>query len=192
MEENNFDEMRQQISILKNKLDNQEIVSDRLMRETMKVKVTDIDRTERMSYACGIFCIIIYPLLAVTGTFSWLFSIATCLMMLFCIVATIYIHRPIHKTNLMTSDLATVARVMDRFKKQYDVWLYYICPALIIPWLAICCYDLVRHLPIEDINPFWMCLPVIVGAIVGLIIGLRYHFRAVNAANSIIEQIEGK
>lgn len=192
MEEMNFEEMRQQISILKNKLDNQEIVSDRLMRETMKVKVTDIDRTERMSYVAAIFCIVLYPLLAVTGTFTWLFSIATCLMMLLCIVATIYIHRPIHNTNLMTSDLATVARVMDRFKKQYNGWLYYICPALLIPWLAICCYDFVQHHAIEGINPIWMCTPMIVGAIVGLIIGLRYHFRAVKAANSIIEQIEGK
>jgi len=192
MEEKNFDEMRQQISILKNKLDNQEIVSDRLMRETMKVKVTDIDRTERMSYVAAIFCIVLYPLLAVTGILSWMFSIATCLMMLFCIVATIYIHRPIHKTNLMTSDLATVARVMDRFKKQYDGWLYYICPALLIPWLAIFCYDFVQSHSIEGINPIWMCLPLIVGAAIGLIIGLRYHFRAVKAAKSIIEQIEGK
>ena len=46
MEEQYFNEMRQQMAALKEQLDKQEIVSDRLIREIMKAKKKD-NRKER-------------------------------------------------------------------------------------------------------------------------------------------------
>ena len=42
MEEKNFEELRNQFAILKEQLNKQEIVNDRLLRETMKAKKKDI------------------------------------------------------------------------------------------------------------------------------------------------------
>ena len=190
MEEQIFDKMRMQIANLKENLSKQEIISDKLIREVMKMKNKDIRYTKNTTYGAAVFCIIIYPLITLTHIWSWAFALATCIMMIFCIVATYYIHHPVDKLNYMTTDLATVARTMAKFKKQYNDWLRYVTPALLIPWLCWACYEFAWKNAPAGTNPIWMSIPLIVGTILGGLIGYLYHRKAVNAAQSILEQIQ--
>lgn len=186
----NIDEMRNQIAILKQKLECQEIVNDHLLRETMRARVGDIDKTKRLEYVCCVICLGMFPLYAYMGIISAAFAIATTLMILLCLFCTMYIHQPVDRIDLMTEDLVTVARVMSRFKSHYDFWLHYVTPALIIPWLAWACYEFALKFAPEGINPLFCCLPLVIGAAIGGFIGYTYHRKAVNAAKSIIDQIE--
>ena len=190
MEEMNFEEMRNQYAILKQQLKNQEIINDRLLRETMKAKKRAINSTKIVEYIGVAICVLLYPLLYFTGMFSLAFLIATVLMVLFCAVATWYIHRPVDQINFMRDDLSTVAHIMARFKKQYNQWLYYVSPLLIIPWGAWACYEFAWKNAPEGTYPWVMTIAVITGALIGLAIGLYYHFKAVNAAQDIIDEIE--
>ncbi len=190
MEEMNFEEMRNQFAILKDQLNKQEIISDHLLRETMKAKKSAINSTKRMEYICVAICLILYPLLGFDNTISLAFIIATCLMVIVSAVATHYIHKPVDDLNFMRDDFTTVARVMAKFKKQYDQWLYYVTPALIIPWLCWVCYEFAWKNAPEGVNPWFMTSALIVGVIIGGAIGLYYHFKAVNAAQDIMNQIE--
>ena len=133
--------MRNQFASLKQQLKKQEIVSDRLLRETMKAKKGNINSTKRMCYVCVAIALLVTPLNFYIHAWGLAFSIVTCLLMLFCAAATYYIHKPVDKLNFLTDDFATVARVMAKFKKQYDQWLYYVTPVVIIPWLGWACYD---------------------------------------------------
>lgn len=191
MEDNmNFEEMRNQFAILKDQLNKQEIVSDHLLRETMKAKKSAINSTKRMEYICVAICLVLYPLLGFDNTINPAFIIATCLMVIVSAVATHYIHKPVDNLNFLTDDFATVARVMAKFKKQYNQWLYYVTPALIIPWLCWVCYEFAWKNALEGVNPWFMTSALIVGVIIGGAIGLYYHFKAVNAAQEIMDQIE--
>lgn len=190
MEEMNFEEMRNQFAILKDQLNKQEIISDHLLRETMKAKKSAINSTKRMEYICVAICLVLYPLLGFDNTISLAFIIATCLMVIVSAVATHYIHKPVDDLNFMRDDFTTVARVMAKFKKQYDQWLYYVTPALIIPWLCWVCYEFAWKNAPEGVNPWFMTSALIVGVIIGGAIGLYYHFKAVNAAQDIMNQIE--
>ena len=190
MAELNFDEMRNQITLLKQKLDHEEIVNDHLLRETMRSGKGAINITKRLSYFCAFASIFIYLMLSGTGTFSLAFIIATCIMMLFCAVATHYVHRPVDRMNLMTEDLATVARVMAKFRKQYDQWLHYVTPALLIPWFCWAVYEFAWKNAPEGVNHWMMALPLLIGAAIGLFIGYYFHCKAVDAADNIIKQIE--
>ncbi len=190
MEDMNFGELQNQFTILKQQLNKQEIVSDRLLRETMKLRTKDINRTKRTTYVAAVFCLLIYPFLYFTQAFSLAFTIVTCLMMVFCILATYYIHRPVDNLNLMGDDFTTVARVMAKFKKQYDNWLLYVAPTLMVPWLTWACYEFAwKHAP-EGVNPWLMTIPLMIGAAIGGLIGYYYHRKAVNAAQEILEEIE--
>lgn len=65
MEELNFDEMRDQITLLKQKLDQQEIVNDRLLRETMRSRMGAINWTKYrninlISVLLFVLCSILY------------------------------------------------------------------------------------------------------------------------------------
>lgn len=190
MEELNFDEMRNQITLLKQKLDRQEIVNDHLLRETMRNRMGTINFTKIKSYICAGMCIVLYPLLSVTGTFSNVFVIATCIMMLFCAFGTYYVHRPVDRMNLMTEDLATVASVMAKFRKHYNQWLYYVTPSLLIPWLSWAIYEFAWKNAPEGVNHWLFALPLLVGAAIGLVIGYAWHRKTVDAADNIIKQIE--
>ena len=192
MEEMNFDEMRNQFAILKQKLDDQEIVNDRLIRETIKVKTRDIDSASRDSYLAVVIVLLCLPIAIYTDVLSWPFVVATGLLMIFLTFATRYIHRPVDRLNLMTDDLATVARVMAKFKKQYSQWQTYVAPAIALPWLCWACYDFAWRNNQLDINPMVLCVPLFVGFVIGGIVGMISNRKAMNAAQSIIDQIEEK
>ena len=190
MEEMKFEELRNQFAILKQQLNKQEIVSDRLLRETMKAKKKDINSTKRLEYTCVLLCLIAFPLNFLTHSWSLQFTIVTCVMVLFCAVATHYIHKPVDNLNFMRDDFATVASVMARFKKQYDNWLHYVTPIILIPWISWACYEFAwQHAP-KGVNPWLMTIPLLVGGAIGGIIGYIYHRKAVNAAQDIIDQIQ--
>jgi len=192
MEEMNFEEMRNQFAILKEQLKKQEIVSDHLLRETMKNKRGNINSTKRMCYACAVVVLVFTPLNYYTQAWGLVFCIATCLMMIFCAAATYYIHKPVDNLNFMRDDFATVARVMAKFKKQYDMWLYYFSPTIGIPWLIWACYEFAWKNAPEDVNPWFMTIPVLVGAAIGFMVGIYYHFKAVNAAKDILAEVDGE
>lgn len=185
-----LDEMRNQIAILRQKLDKEEIVNDRLLRDAMKQKARSIDYTKRRAVQGAILAIVLWIGCAWAGLFSVPLSIVTCLSMVFSIWKTYRIHRPVERMDIMTDDLKTVASVMSTFKKEYDNWIKYYTPTFTIIWVPWACYDYgIRNAP-EGVNPFWFALPLLVGAVIGGFIGYRYHKKAVNAAKSIIEQIE--
>jgi len=190
MEELNFDEMRNQITLLKQKLDRQEIVNDSLLREAMRGKMGAINWTKYKSYICVALCIIFYPVMSWAGVFSNAFVFATCAMMLFCAYGTYYVHRPVDRMDLMTDDLATVAKVMAKFRKQYNQWLFYVTPALLIPWLSWALYEYAWKNAPDGVSHWMLALPILIGAAIGGLIGYHWHCKAVDAADNIIKQIE--
>ena len=193
MEEMNFEEMRNQFAILKNELKQQEIVNDRLLRTTMKSRTRDISTTKRFLFICVAICIVVYPMSYFTHIWSLAFSAATCVMVLFCAAATWFIHKPVEELNFMRDDFSTVARVMAKFKKQYDNWLHYVAPALLIPWISWACYEIVWKNAPEDADSktlMIMALPIVGGVLLGGLIGYRFHRKAVNAAQDIIDEID--
>lgn len=190
MEEMYLEEMRNQFAILKEQLNKQEIVNDHLLRKTMKSKNNDISRTKRLVFVSALSCLIIFPLTYVSHMWSLGFAIATIVMVAFAAAATYYIHKPVEELNFMKDDFATVARVMAKFKKQYDNWLLYVAPTLIIPWAIWACYEFAWKNAPAGTNPWLMSLPLIVGVILGGLIGVKFHFKAVNAAQDILDEIE--
>lgn len=190
MEELNFDEMRDQITLLKQKLDRQEIVNDSLLREAMRGKMGAINWTKYKSYICVALCIIFYPVMSWAGVFSNAFVFATCAIMLFCAYGTYYVHRPVDRMDLMTDDLATVAKVMAKFRKQYNQWLFYVTPALLIPWLSWALYEYAWKNAPDGVSHWMLALPILIGAAIGGLIGYHWHCKAVDAADNIIRQIE--
>lgn len=190
MKEMDFEEMRNQFAILKQQLQHQEIVSDRLLRETMKTKKNAINSAKRLVYGAVIFCLLVMPLNYFAHSWSLPFTIGTILLLLLSAVVTHYIHQPVDELNLMKDDLSTVAHVMAKFKKQYNQQLYYWSPVILVPWIIWACYDFISMHAIEAVHPWLLVIPILIGGAIGLGIGLHFHFKAVNAAQDIIDQIE--
>lgn len=183
-----FEEMRQQMQTLKNKLEKQEIINDRLIRSSMKNTAGNIKRTYLMTIAVSILMVPYgYWAFVTLSHFSIAFWIGTSIFMLVCGGATLYNRRNLNDARLMTNNLIDVRRRMACAKKFDSDWLFFSTPAVIL-WLSWFMYEVYKQNHDLLSHPlFWAgCI----GGVIGAIIGLSIHFKTQRQYQKIISQIE--
>ena len=182
-----LDNMRQQMDTLKKKLEQQEIVNDRIIRHSMKRSANNITRRY---YALIVFAILGIPycywaFVHLAGL-SVAFGIGTAVFILVSAAATFYNSRRLKATDLMHNNLIDVRRTVASAKRFDNNWLFFGYPAAAL-WFAWFIYEVWRNDP-DALEP--LIFGGTVGAIVGLIIGLSIHFRTQHQYQEIIDQIE--
>ena len=190
MEELNFEEMRAQIALLKNKVEKEELVNDRLLREIIKTKVRTINAQCRKVVICGVFCMVIFPYMHFELGLSWLFVAATIVMMIFCVGMTIYFHSPINSRSFIEDDVKPLAQKAARLKKQYQNWLHYVTPTITIPWVGWYCFEVLGGLHITGESAISFVVAILVGGAIGALIGYMFHKKVVDSCDDIISQLE--
>lgn len=190
MEEKDFMEMRSQINLLKDKLNQQEIVNARLIKASMRDKQQEINRNGFKQMFIGIIAIPLWISIHYTTGISWALALATCAMMIFCVAATWYCHRPINKAGLFSADVKTVANAFAEVKHMYHIWITRFTPTLILPWLTWVCYEFLDLLPFPT-SMKWIPITLILGAAcIGFLFGYNMHRKVVNACQEVIDQLD--
>ena len=188
MNETQFEDMRRQMNTLKKKLEQQEIVNDRIIRHSMKKTAGNINRRY---YVIMVLCLLMIPYsywaFVMLSGYSIAFWIFTCLVMLVCLGGTYYNSRNLSDSNMMTNNLVDVRRRMARAKKFDANWLFIGIP-LIIVFLGWVMYETYQLNGGDLINGFFWggCI----GAILGAIGGFSLHFKTQRQYQEIIDQIE--
>ena len=190
MNNNDFEleEMRQQMTTLKNKLDKQEIVNDRLMRRSMRNEVNTINRRYNIIMA---LCVLMIPYgywcFVVLSHLSIAFWIVTSIFMLVCGVATFYNSRKISDPNLMNHNLVEARKKVASAKKFEANWLLFGIPAVIL-WFSWFVYEIYQIQGGDYNNGFFWggC----VGGIIGAVCGIKVHLKTQRQYQDIIDQIE--
>lgn len=179
--------MRAQIALLKEKLDKETIVSDKLLRDTMRHKARNINANAWVSVGASIFVIFwALTFLPIEG-FSWWFVGATILMMLVCDFFTWKYHKDVN-AKTMNSDLLTVAKVMKQLRDNYKKWLKYSI-GLIAVWFVW--FAVENCILLSDWRvALFMIIALLVGLAIGGFIGLKMHNSVIRNAEEIISQIE--
>ena len=90
-----LEQMRSQIGILKQKLEQQAIVNDMHIRNSMKSKISDLNRTVRGTIFVGVFAVLFAPMTFYMQGCSLIFVAATAVMLAVCLGLTI-----VQKINL--------------------------------------------------------------------------------------------
>ena len=188
--QNDFDleTMRQQMTTLKNKLNKQEIVNDRLIRRSMKNEVDTITRRYYIIMAIGLFMVPYgYWCFVVLSGLSIFFWIVTSIFMLVCAGATFYICRKISDPNMMNRNLVEARKKVASAKKFEANWLFFGSPAVVL-WMSWFLYETYQlHGGAFSSGIFWGgCI----GGIIGAICGLSINFRTQRQYQDIIDQIE--
>ena len=186
----NFDleNMRQQMTTLKNKLNQQEILNDRLMRRSMRNEVNTIARRYYVIMAVGLFMIPYgYWCFVKLSGLSIFFWIVTSIFMLVCVGATFFTLRKINDPNLMNHNLVEARKKVASAKKFEANWLFFGIPAVVL-WLGWFLYEVYQiHGGAIGNGIFWGgCI----GGIIGAICGLSINFRTQRQYQDIIDQIE--
>lgn len=183
-----LEQMREQITLLRSKLDKEAIVNERLLRRAMHDKVRGITRDNT--------AVIILGTLAIPYTFfvfdylgiSLWFSIATALLLIVCIVATWWGQRGLHADELLDGDVVSVGKKVLRLKQMNDRWLWFAIPMLIL-WLAWLFWEAYQQVGGTPLFRGFVTGGVI-GLILGLILGGKVRYRTQRRVREILAHIE--
>lgn len=183
-EQQELESLRSQMDLLRKKLEQETIVNEKLMRETMKSRVSTINRQGWISIGAAIFMILWTPL--AFNNLSTVFIIATIVFMAVDAIATWIIHKQINERQLMSEDMRTVANKMKTLKKSYQ-WSTIIELPLVIAWCVWFCSEIIQQ---SDAPWQFMAGAIAFGAIIGFFIALKMYRKVIDNCDAIIQQIE--
>lgn len=185
-----LEQMRTQIGMLKQKLEQQAIVNDTHIRNSMKSKISDLNRTVLGTIFAGIFAVIFAPVYFYVQGCSLIFVIATAVMLAVSLSLTI-----VQKINLGSmmdlsqDNLVETARKLSKVRTHYKEWYRIAIPMLLV-WIGWMIYEMVNTIGIESPIAIGFYCGAGVGLLIGGIIGFRINRKVVRQANEILAQIE--
>jgi hypothetical protein len=183
-----LESMRQQLDTLKEKLNQQDILNDHIIRRSMKNDVNNITRHYYIIIAIGLLMVPYgYWCFVKLCGLSYFFWIVTSIFMLICVGATFYNSRKISDPELMSHSLVEARKKVASAKKFESNWLLFGIPAVIL-WISWFFYE-IYQIQGGDFNNgfFWGGC---VGGIIGAVCGIKMHFKTQRQYQEVIDQIE--
>lgn len=185
-----LEQMRSQIGMLKQKLEQQTIINDKHIRNSMKSKISDLNRTVRATIFLGIFAVVFSPMTFYVQGCSLIFVIATGVMLAVCLGLTVVQKINLGKmTDLSEGNLIETAEKLSKIRTHYKEW-YKIAIPMILVWGGWMLYEMVQVLGVDSPTAIGFYCGAGVGLIIGGIAGARINRNVVRQANEILSQIE--
>lgn len=182
-----LDEMKAQLGMLKDKLEKQTIINETHIRNSMRSKMSDINKTITGTIIAGVFALGYCTWFFYWQNCSLAFVIATFVMLAVCLALTIMQKVTLGKMDFSRGNLVETAETLSKIKTHYQNW-YKIAIPMIIVWVGWMLYEMINIHGIETMGIGFYC-GAIVGGIIGGIIGMRTNKKVVRKATEILDQI---
>ena len=181
-------EMREQLAALKEKMNAQEMVNDRLIRDILIKKKKSVDKNIWLVGICGLFTATIGNwAFSNLGVSTW-FLIGTTVFMLASFLLTIIPHNWVKKADIQSGNLLVAAKQARRLRKLYKDWEI-ISIILAIIWAAWLFIEYTAA--IEDKQMLYILIGAsAIGGIIGGIIGLVLSRKTIHTLDEMIQEIE--
>ena len=190
---NELEEMRQQLGILKEKIDGQKLINDKLIRQSMLNKMSFMKKYTWVSFFALLFIYYVYNDIRITFNLSWWFYGATVIFMTFSVCFDAYINR-FNKESFLNGDLIATSLQMQRMKKLRKRSLLYgiFFMTIWVSWFVIELYNGSGAANGgENTSMFYgMLVGGGVGLIAGVAIGIWLYLRMQRINSDIIQQID--
>lgn len=183
-----LEQMRSQISALKDKLDKQTIISESHIRNSMKSKASDINRTVGVTIFAGILAMVYCTWFFYTQDFSLAFVVSTAVMLTVCVLLTIAQKVALGRLDFSQDNLVETAKTLGKVKKHYSEWHRIAIPMLVI-WFGWLMYEVITNMGPGPMT-IGFCCGAVVGGIIGGIIGFRINRKVIDKAAEILAHID--
>lgn len=187
-EDNTLEEMRRQMAILQEKLDNETIVNERLLRESMKHNYSSINRYLSVEATILMPIIIIaFPALALIFHLSWGPVIAVILL---CLADVIFDYKVNHIKDeaFMGDNLIPTALRLQRAKRLNVLQMMVSLPLMIL-WFAWFIIDFFQSIDYQDELLTASAYGGIVGGCIGLVCGLIFAIQLYRKQQKTRQQV---
>ena len=187
---NDFEDMRQQIGLLKSKLGSQRIVNEDIIRHVVQQKMHQVNRIGWGIVVIGLLEIplVLWVFRSLCG-FSWLFCIITALYVLATVLFQLKLNMDVQRQIRPDADLLAVGQRLVQLKRLNIKQLYVAMPFSVL-WT---CYFLWEAYQKQHIGPLGfevIASIVLFGVAMGLVVGLTTFFRRYNAMRDAISQLD--
>ena len=177
-------EMQQQLKQLKEKLDSQKIVNDRLLQKSCSNSLNRLRSKSNLPILFGIAAILMSASFVNIGL-SWAFVIFTDVLMLVCIAATLLTNQHIPG---MDNDLVTAAEELRKYKKIHAEWIKFALPVLAV-WIGWLIWEAVKTEGLTGAPLYGFLAGITVGIALGLVLGFKLRREQLNAADELLAQL---
>ena len=188
-----FEEMRQQLGILKNKLDNQTLINDKLIRQSMLNKMSFMKKYTWVSSLMLPYTYYVYYKVRDMFYISWWFYGFTVIFLTLSVCFDAYINH-VNKKDFLNGDLIAASLQMQRMKKLRKKSLLYVLPLMTIwvSWLFIELYNGSSAVNGGANTSLFYGAMVGggIGLVIGLAIGISIYLRMQRINSDIIQQID--
>ena len=188
-----LEQMRSQLNILKEKLDRQEIINDKMLRASMKSKMSWIDKYRWISlFIIPFVALCFLPMTIKMDT--WGLYGFTMLIVTASVIADWFINR-VPESTFMDSSMLELSDKLVRMKRYRKIQLL-IGMCLIVVWLGLLYYEVYSKGYAVQTDPgmqkyyigFMVALGI--GAVIGMAIGLYIFIKMQRTNDKIIREIE--
>lgn len=187
-----LEQLRQQMSLLKDKLDQQEIVNDRLMRQTMTKKMSWIKKYIWFEIAILPPLLLLFVGIHYSMQLSWWLFAFLAVGLTIDVVADYYINR-IDKNELLSGNLVEAGRKLVRMKRLRSI-SFAISMPLVVVWFVWFLYELLSSSQTAS-SEMARALATgglvggIIGGIIGFGVGIWLFMKMQRTNDDIIDQI---
>lgn len=184
---NELDDLRQQINALRDKVNEQGRLNESLVIKAIQGKMRGVHRIILTMAVIALFCIPLYIWMKYEENLSWPLIIATIVMMVGSLISDFFINRI--NVSHMGDDLVETARKLTQMKKNRRV-AQRIGIGTAIVWFVWFIYEFYNsHLDQGVAYALGATAPLIIGALIGVIIGLKVFNKMQHANDEMIEHI---
>lgn len=186
-----LEQLRVDYDILKRKLEEQEIVNDKLLRKTMRTRVGSLRHINVLEYVCAFFVIAVAPWVfhynPVVNA-SWYFIGATDLMAAFSLIMTIRYNKKVVSADAMDVNLREFCANLKELREKWTNWLRIAIP-MILFWAGWLVAETWIHTENHKLAT-GAIVSMLIGGIIGGIIGNRQRCKIIRYCDEIIDQID--
>ena len=181
-----LESLRQQVRTFKERMDQQQIVNDRLLRRSMKSQVSWIKHTNGWICVIGILFL---PLVVIAFRYGmgvqWAPIVVLCVAM---VLETIFVFRQIRSISAFmfaTCDLLTVKRQMLTFKRREQLQMFIEVPMIIL-------WGFWAFVTADSTSSFNGVSPIVgaVGFGIGLLIAFVIYFFEMRTLNKTLRELD--
>ena len=183
--DNTILEMQRQMEQLREMLNDQKIVNDRLLRNSCRNTVLKLKIKSTVPVIAAFAGLAVIPALRYLG-FSYYFITFYGLLMLACIVATMISKKYIPSVD---KDMVTAAKEISTFRRISADWIKYGIPCLVV-FLGLLIWEAVKNLQLGGDELYGFIGGVAVGLVIGGAIGLKNRRDILNGSDELLAQIE--
>ena len=189
MEENlntiELNEMKEQISLLRRKLEKETIVNEKLIRASMRDKLKALKRRSYIECVVGIAAAVLWKF-GISSDFNPLFIDFTAFFLFFAVAYEVYSNRMLSAQNYIEGNLVEEARKLNHYKKLARQWYWFSIPIVCI-WF---CWYLYESYTVHAEQGRFLFIWGLIGGTIGGVIGWNIYRKGRKAINKVIEQIE--